>query len=282
MNCKSRVRCILLVIPLAPLNAAVLKSETSNAWNEYVDAARSHMRERVHSECQFLWTDGEPERSLKVRQGRIVVAPAAAHNPTRVPFGLIHDWIGAVFIPDVKIGDVLAFVRDYGRYRDFYKPSVVDSKLLERAGANDEFSLVLLDNNLLSHVAIEGHFESRYRQLDDGRWYSMVHTTRLQEIEDYGQIGERKLPEDQGNGYVWRLYSMAAFEERDGSVYMEIEAIALSRDIPSSLRLIIDPLVRRVSKHSLAAFLQKTREGVHSTAETKNNAARQSVSSTTS
>ena len=135
--------------------------------------------------------------------------------------------------------------------------------------------MLLLDKALLSHAALDADFESTYCQLDDRRWYSIAHITRVQEIENYRESDERKLPADQGNGYLWRLSSMAVFEERDGGVYLEIEAIALSRDIPASLRWVVDPLVRRVSKRSLIAFLQETREGVNST-DAKNNAARRS------
>jgi hypothetical protein len=72
------------------------------------------------------------------------------------------------------------------------------------------------------------------------------------------------LPEDEGTGLICRLFGVARFEERDGGVYVEIEAIALSRDVPASLRWLIDPIVRRVAKASLINFLQQTRAAVHS------------------
>jgi len=33
-----------------------------------------------------------------------------------------------------------------------------------------------------------------------------------------------KLPTDEGHGYIWRLYSLTKFEERDGGVYIEVES----------------------------------------------------------
>ena len=73
------------------------------------------------------------------------------------------------------------------------------------------------------------------------------------------------VPPLQGIGYTWRLYSVARFEERDGGVYVEPEAVALSRDIPVALRWMVDPIVRRVSRNTLLISLQQTKEAVRST-----------------
>lgn len=50
--------------------------------------------------------------------------------------------------------------------------------------------------------------------------------------------------------------------ERDGGVYIELEAIGLSRDIPASLRWIVVPIVRRVSRGPLSTSLQQTENAV--------------------
>jgi hypothetical protein len=47
-------------------------------------------------------------------------------------------------------------------------------------------------------------------------------------------------------------------------VYIEVEAIALSRDISASLRWLTKPVVERVSRNSLSTILQLTREAVRS------------------
>ena len=58
------------------------------------------------------------------------------------------------------------------------------------------------------------------------------------------------------------LYSFSRFEERDGGVYVEMEAIALSRDIPFSVRWMVEPIVRKVSRSSILTSLQQTSEAV--------------------
>ena len=89
----------------------------------------------------FLWVDEEPERAGWVRSGEILVAPVNGSGRTGVPSGLIHDWIGAAFFPDTTIAKVFATMDDYACYKDFYKPTVIDSKLLSRDGLESSFSM---------------------------------------------------------------------------------------------------------------------------------------------
>jgi hypothetical protein len=47
-------------------------------------------------------------------------------------------------------------------------------------------------------------------------------------------------------------------------VYLEIEAMVLTRDIPPSLRPLVDPIVHRLSINSLTTTLRETRVAVSS------------------
>ncbi len=175
---------------------------------------------------------------------------------------MIHDWIGATLIPNARVEDIFAVVRDYDRYREFYKPLVIDSKSLGADGPDYQFSLVMLNKSLFAKTALASEWNDRYIRVDDRRWYSIAHSTSVEEIEDYGSPGERKLPANMGSGYIWRLFSISRFEQRDDGVYVELEVIALSRDIPGALRWLIDPIVRRVSRGSLLTSLIETRAAV--------------------
>jgi hypothetical protein len=84
----------------------------------------------------------------------------------------------------------------------------------------------------------------------------------VREIESYGKEGEYLLPPGQGSGYIWRLHSIARYEERDGGVYLELQAIALTRSIPPSLRWLVNPVVNHLSINSLTTSLRQTREAV--------------------
>jgi hypothetical protein len=132
----------------------------------------------------------------------------------------------------------------------------------------------VLNKSLLARTALASEWNERSIRVDEQRWYSIAHTTRMEQIEDYGSPGERKLPLNQGSGYIWRLYSFSRFEQRDDGVYIELEVIVLSRDIPGGRRWLIDPIVRRVSRNSLLTSLIQTRAAVKSEAGASNIAGR--------
>ncbi len=254
---------VLLAVP-AISNASELKQKTLNAWDDYLRTTNLRMHRNLGTGHSFLWIDEESGRSQRVRQGEILISPAREAGPQKVHDGLIHDWIGAIFIPSVRMNDVFAVVHDYDRYKDFYNPTVIESKLLARTGEDYEFSMVGLKRVLFEKIVYESQFESHCSQLDGRRRYCISHSTRVQEIKNYGQPDSHKLPTDEGHGYIWRLYSLTKFEERDGGVYIEVEAIALSRDISALLRWFTKPVVERVSRNSMFTILQLTRAAVRS------------------
>jgi len=254
--------CSSFITVPATSQGAELSKETLQAWDAYVLTANSQMVNRIHG--PFLWVDEVPNRSHSVHDGMILVSPIGQQNPKPVPSGLIHDWIGAAFVPNAKLRDVLSTARDYSRYKEFYKPNVIDSKSLGTVGACDKYVMLLANHQIVTSTMFEGEYEACYHRLDDRRWYSVARTTRLREIRRYAEPGEQALPSDQGSGYIWRVYSCARYEERDGGVYIELEAIVLSRDIPTAMRWVVAPIVRRVSKNAMLTSLRQMEEAVDS------------------
>jgi hypothetical protein len=181
------VTAVMLVAVGARGSAAELQSTTVDAWREYVRVAGARMQSRLGGGKSFLWLDEDPDRALRVRRGEVIVAPLTEHGTQVVPGGLIHDWIGAVFIPDATIESLLRVVRDHDRYREIYKPVVVDSRSLDSAAADQQFSMVWLRHVLFVNVAMQGHYRVHDVIVGAHRGYSIVNTTTLQQIEDYGQ-----------------------------------------------------------------------------------------------
>ena len=225
------------------------------------------MQERLSPDHSFLLSDEDPGRAAKLRSGEILVSPAGPNIPKRVPSGLIHDWNGEAFIPNATLQDVLRVLRDYDCYKEFYHPTVVDSRALVTGESEDQFSMLLVNESLVSKTALDGDFRSSYFRVNDQHWYSVSESMRIQEVAGYGTGGQQMLPEDEGTGLIWRVYGITRFEERDGGVYIELETIVLSRDIPILLRWIVDPIVRRVSRESLMTSFRQTKDAVRSAAK---------------
>src|SRR5580692_9834305 len=253
---------VLILLRVHPAMAAVtLKEETKAAWEAYLQEANAAMQARLQPGAHFLWLDDEPGRAEKVRKG-LHIAPVGPNIPMKVSSGLIHDWLGVGFVPNVKIEDILRILRDYDRYKEIYRPGVIDSISHGTDGMKDLFSMRLVNKSVVAKTALDTDCEVSYFRVDDRRWYSISNTTHIQEVDKFGTPEQRTLPEDQGTGLIWRLSSITRLEERDGGVYAELEAIALSRDIPAALRLFVTPIVRRVSRDSLATSLHQTRVAI--------------------
>jgi hypothetical protein len=244
------------------VTGASLKPETKEAWDAYLETRMAEMQTRLKEGNRFLWLDEQPGRREHVRTKGPYIQPIGDHIPAPIPSGLIHAWIGAGFVPDATIPDILRVVRDYDNYEHVYKPGVISSKIYKEDGPTDSFFLRFANKSVVAKTALDSEGEASYFQIDEHRWYAYSNTTSIREIDKFGTPEEHKLPEGQGTGLIWRLSSITRLEERDGGVYAELEAYALSRDIPAAFRLFVSPIVRRVSRDSLAVSLHQTKVAI--------------------
>jgi hypothetical protein len=160
----------------------------------------------------------------------------------------------------------LAVVHDYDNYQRVYRPVVTSSRTLACADTSQEFQMEWQRKVLFVKAAMQGHYHGHYHahdvMIDAHRGYSVAEAVEVCEIVDYGHPEDRLLPPDSGNGFLWRIRSAARFVERDGGVYLELEAIALTRDVPASLTWMVNPVVNRISVGSLTSTLRQTRDAV--------------------
>lgn len=260
---------LLFGLAIAPaLSAADLKPETIEAWERYVETADTAMQARLQQGHPFLWIDESTGRRARLRAGDILAMQVGEHNPKKVPSGLIHHWMGAAFFPGASADDVFGVIRDYDRYQDVYNPTVLRSRAIRQTTGLDRYSMLLMNKSLFLKTALDSEYLSSYCSAGSHKWYSFATAIHIHEVEDYGQSDQRTLPPDEGSGYIWRLHSISRYEEADGGVYVEVEAMALSRDIPAAVRWVVDPIVRRVSRGAILTSLRQTLDAVDSSRQT--------------
>jgi len=241
--------------------AAELKPRTVKAFEEYVALAEAR------SATPFLWIDTRPtaERTRHLndlRAGRVVIDRLQLRPNGRdfeVPDGLVHHWVGAVFVPRATTADALKLLQDYNRHAAVYAPNVGRSRLLSHTGDTFRFSLRFVMTKVIT-VTVDGEHEARFAAAGPGRARSWIHSLRLAEVADAGTSKEREEPVGKGGGYLWRLNTYWRFEERDGGVYVECESVSLTRDIPFGLGWAVGPFVTSLPRESLEFTLTKTRE----------------------
>jgi hypothetical protein len=263
MTNKLWLAAVLILIRVHPSGgAATLRDETKAAWDAYLQAANDAMQARLQPGAHFLWLDENSDRAEEIRTKGPYIAPISRDIPKKVPHGLIHDWLGVGFVPNAKIEDILMVVRDFDHYKDMYHPGVLDSASRGTDGMKDLFFMRLANRSVVAKTALDAECEVSYIRVDDQHWYGISNTTHIVELDKFGTPEQHTLPEDEGTGLIWRLSSITRLEERDGGVYAELEAIALSRDIPAAFRVFVTPIVRRVSKDSLATSLHQTKVAI--------------------
>ncbi len=132
-------------------SAAKLQEQTVQAWNLYRDLTEKRIHAELDSGGKVLMRDFFPAGEAagvrrKIQMGEIFTGEVETLNAERgkikVPDGLIHHWYGSVFIPGAKIDDVLAWVQDYNRHKEYFE-AVEDSRLVSRKGDVFEIHLKL-------------------------------------------------------------------------------------------------------------------------------------------
>jgi len=244
-------------------NMITLKPRTLEAFDDYIRAAEQGMEPSLTGHSVFLWADLNYERAQHVRQGQIVAQLWAGDWPVKIPNGLIHDWTGSAFAPNVSVEQVLSLVQDYDNHKNIFTPEVMDSELISQEGNDFKIFLRLLKKKIIT-VVLDTDHDVHYSAVEARRWFCRSYTTRIAEVEDAGTAKESVLEPDTGYGFLWRLYSYWKFDEKKGGegVYIECRAISLTRDIPVGLGWIIEPIVRKLPQESLIHTLECTRKAL--------------------
>jgi hypothetical protein len=94
------------------------------------------------------------------------------------------------------------------------------------------------------------------------RAHSRSTALRIREVANPGTPQEREEPPQDDNGFLWQMETWWRMEERDGGVYVQNEAVTLTRDIPTGLGWLIEPFVTGIPQETLKLTLEATRKAV--------------------
>ena len=272
---RAHVLGLLLVFgAVAPQEPEVLSADlqpaTVEGFDRYVKATEARIDAELKRPDAFLYVEGlrEPQRGqalAMLKRGEIYMERLetrdASGHALKTPDGLIHHWMGAVFIPCATLQQTLALVEDYDRHQDIYKPEVVRSKLVSRNG-NDFKIYYRLRKTKLITVTYNTDHDVHYFPVDATHCYSKSYTTRIQQVANADKPDESEKPVGHDSGFLWRLYSYWRFEEKEGGVYVECESVSLTRDIPWIVSPIVKPFVTDIPKESLQMTMGSTRRAL--------------------
>lgn len=289
MTAKAGIRaCRMVVIVLAglcvstgPAGADDLKPKTVEAFDRYVQATEAQIDSELARSSPFLWIESLPEdrraaAEAQLRAGQVVIerldtldqnSKSDHDKPIPVPGGMIHHWIGTVFIPGATLAQTLALEEDYNHHQDYFRPDVMRSKILRHDGNDFLIDLRLYKKKVITTVLDTEH-EVHYTLVDSAHAWSRSRSTWIQEVDNAGERDERLQAEGHDRGFLWRMNTYWRFEEKNGGTYVECQSISLTRDIPTGLGWLIGPYVTSVPRESLTFTLATTRSAVLQRVET--------------
>jgi len=237
-----------------------LGAPTVAAFDLYMQGAQKRFDASLR-QGPFLWVDQSASRKRAVSDGKVLAEPTNESGDIAITEGLIHDWTGAEFVPGATLADALRLVEDYNSHKNVYRPEVIDSRVLSRHDDDYHVYLRILKKQIIT-VVLNTEHDVHYVKVDATRWYSKSFTTRIAEVVDPGGPNEHELTPGNDHGFLWRLDTFWRFEERDGGVYLECQAISLTRDVPVGLGWLINPIIRSLPRDSLTNTLRETRQAL--------------------
>jgi hypothetical protein len=262
-----KVAAILFMAAFSSLVfAAELKPKTNEAFDRYVAATEARFPQDLRPGGPFLYIDrlsADEKRQAyqNLQHGELWIQNVESKSASIAPGGMVHHWVGIVFIPGATMDKTLAMVKDYGHRDQYYKPDVIAAKLLTHEGDNYTIFLRMRQKKFTT-VIFNTNYAIHWGEVDAKHVYSHSVSTRVAEVKDTSKPDGEELPVGTGNGYIWRLNSYWRFQESDGGVYVQCEAVSLSRDIPTGLGWLLESMVKGLPKDSLMHVLTRTRDVV--------------------
>jgi len=94
---------------------------TNAAFDRYVQQSEARMKDEIDGRVAFLWVDRQTEQQRRdaygeLQRGDIVISRLETREngaSIKIPDGLVHHWIGTVFIPGASLERVTSLMQDY-------------------------------------------------------------------------------------------------------------------------------------------------------------------------
>jgi len=255
---RSLAIAALIALPCHAQWTTSLKPRTVQEFQKYAKTVEEKLQNRWQGRQPFLSIDEDESSRKQALKGELVIHPAVTDNPVSISGGLIHDWVGTVYIPNAAMEKVLGILQDFDRHSKIY-PAVIGSRLIRRQSNDLEGMWRLERKDPLLPVVLDVKQQAHYKQVAPGKWICRAYADRISEVENPGSTNEKILPPDNGTGFLWRLYAYWSLETVSGGILAECRTVSLSRDIPTMVNWIIRPFVQKLPRESLASTLEDTR-----------------------
>lgn len=265
MNVRvSAMAAAILLIAASPIQAARLSPAADHAFREYAAALERRLAEQ-HTSGGYLAVLQRPaaernDMERQLRSGVVRVEPVNG-GMQRVDGAMLHHWRGAAFVARTRAADMLILLRDCKELPAHYAPEVQSCKVLVNDGDVQHLAIRLKEQKVVT-VVLDTEYEVMTRLSDRTRGYEISRSTDIWEVDDPGTVHERRRPEGNDDGFLWRLNSYWSFLEVPDGLLIECEAVSLTRDAPAGLGWLITPIITELPRESLEFTLTATKKAL--------------------
>lgn len=229
------------------------------AFDTYIARVESRLANQHRSTAGFLApaASDPTTETARLQSGEPIIERLTPSTGAEISGSLLHHWRGTAFIPGAKADDFERLMQDYQAYPQHFSPQVLRASMISRSGDRLQAQMRVRQKHVIT-VVMDTTYDITYGRLDAQHGYSISRSTRIAEIASPGTPSEHALNPGQEHGFLWRLNTYWTFEEKDGGLYLQIEAVSLTRSIPHGLAWAIGPYIESIPRESLEFTLCST------------------------
>lgn len=163
---------------------------------------------------------------------------------TEVPGGTIHHWRGSILVRRATVDQVIRALMYPGTPPP--QEDVLESRVIARTGNSLRVYLKLTRTAIVT-VVYDTEHDVSFQRHSPGLATSRSVSTKIAEVGG----GDR--------GFLWRLNSYWRYTQVGADVWIDLESLSLSRDVPWVVRVIATPIVNRIARESVIRTLSSVR-----------------------
>jgi hypothetical protein len=233
-----------------------------SGFSAYIRGVESRLEGQHRLQSEFLApAAGDPGGVMRLRNGELIVEKVTSPTGSDFEGAMLHHWRGTAFVPGATVADFERLMKDFDSYPQRFAPQVLRARVLAEDGGDLRAVMRVRQQHIIT-VVMDTAYDIRFARLDGQHGYSISRSTKIDEVEGTATKSERVLNGAEEHGFLWQLNTYWSYEERDGGLYMQIEAVSLTRAVPHGLGWVVGPFVESVPRESLEFTLRAVQEAL--------------------
>jgi hypothetical protein len=253
-----------LVLASASIAVAQPSPQAIHAFDSYVSTVESRLAAK-HQSPQSHLANFAPSSTQdnRLRSGDILVerlTPASVE----IPGAKLHHWRASAFAPGATPAGFERLMKNFAVYPQIFSPQVIAANAVSLDPNHFQATLRVQQRHAIT-VVMDTTYDVTFLRLDARHIFSTSRSTRIAEIASPNSPSEHPLAPGEEHGFLWRQNTYWTCEERDGGLYLQVESVSLTRNIPTGLGWALRPFVESVPRESLEFTLRSTVTALKST-----------------